>query len=744
MQYLIRSFQLVIFFIISISCAQESKLSDAKSYNLSFDKVTSDQPIYWHTLGNNQYLNYLDSDQKRHGKYSAVLESVDNSPPKFKAWVFMVPRHLEGKEITLSGYIKTKNINDGFAGLMIRIDPDVSHTFMEEQGVKGTTDWKEYKVSLPLQPDRTKSIAIGGVLFGNGKAWFDDFKVFVDGKDITLLVEKVYPASSDREFDHSSKIKNIDLNSNKTKDLLLLTKIWGFLKYHHPKIAKGELNWDYELFRFLPKYLSVASSEERDILLVNWIENLGQLDTFVQRNQGNPQIFLKNNLDWIKGGEFSSNLKNKLIQIYENRWNETNNHYYIRVGQESETPVFRNESAYENMPYPDAGFRLLSLMRYWNIIQYYYPYRNLIEKNWDKVFEEYLPQYILCKNELEYELATLKLICEIGDSHANIWSGADKIDQLKGNYFSPSKVEFIENKLVVTGHFGVVPKIYTPFKIGDIITHIDDKTVEYLIDSLKIFYSGSNERTVKRDLAHEILRSVNNKVKVNFLSGGHPFEKEIILYPRNELNMLDYYNKKSRESYFKVLESNVGYINTSSFSPKHIAELREKLRSTKAVIIDLRHATPGVDIYQALGSLFVDSSVPFVSTAVMNMNRPGEFILRSPHKIHPFGDTFKGKVVVLVNENTQSSQEYTAMALKAGLNTTLLGNATAGADGNITRFHLPGGILTSISGIGILYPDGKQTQKIGIIPDVFVEPTIDGIKKRKDALLEKAIEVIKN
>src|SRR5690606_25722929 len=166
-------------------------------------------------------------------------------------------------------------------------------------------------------------------------------------------------------------------------------------------------------------------------------------------------------------------------------------------------------------------------------------------KNWDKVFEEYLPQYILCKNELEYELATLKLICEIGDSHANIWSGADKIDQLKGNYFSPSKVEFIENKLVVTGHFGVAPKIYTPFKIGDIITHINDNTVEYLLDSLKIIYSGSNERTIKRDLAHEILRSVNNKLKVNFLSGGNPVEKEIILYPRNDLNMLDYYNKKS-------------------------------------------------------------------------------------------------------------------------------------------------------------------------------------------------------
>lgn len=744
MLYLIRCVQLIIFLLLSISCAQESKLPDAKDYNLSFDKLNANQPLYWHTLGNNQYLNYLDSEEKTHGKYSAVLESIENSDPKFKAWIFMLPRHLEGKEITLSGYIKTKNINNGFAGLMIRIDPAVSYTFMEDQGIKGTTDWKEYKVSLPLQPDKTKSIAIGGVLIGTGKVWFDDFKVFVDGKDITRLVEKVYSASIDREFDKGSKIKTFDLSSNKTEDLLLLTKIWGFLKYHHPKIAKGELNWDYELFRFLPKYLSVNTSEERDIRLVKWIENLGQLDTLVQPKQVDPKIFLKNNLNWIKNGEFSLDLKEKLIHVYENRWNETNNHYYIGIGQEAEKPILKNEAAYENMPYPDAGFRLLSLMRYWNIIQYFYPYRNLLEKDWDKVFEEYLPQFIHSKNELEYEIATLKLIGEIGDSHANIWSGADKIDHLKGHFFSPSKVEFVEDKLVVTDHFVVTPKIYVPFELGDVITHINDKTIEHLIDSLKVFYPGSNKRTIKRDLANEILRSANNKLNIKFLRDGISFTKEITLYPRNELNMIDFYNKKKQEDFFKVFESDIGYINTSSFLPKNISELREKLRSTNAVIIDLRHATAEADIYQQLGSLFVDSSVPFVSTAVMNMNKPGEFILRSPNKIQPFGDSYKGKVIVLVNENTQSSQEYTAMALKAGINTKILGIATAGADGNMTSFHLPGGISTSISGIGILYPDGRQTQKIGIIPDIFVEPTIDGIRNKKDDLLNKAIEVIKN
>lgn len=47
-----------------------------------------------------------------------------------------------------------------------------------------------------------------------------------------------------------------------------------------------------------------------------------------------------------------------------------------------------------------------------------------------------------------------------------------------------------------------------------------------------------------------------------------------------------------------------------------------------------------------------------------------------------------------------------------------------------------------ISGIGVYYPDGTETQRIGIVPDITVKPTIKGIKEGKDELLEKAIEII--
>ena len=99
-------------------------------------------------------------------------------------------------------------------------------------------------------------------------------------------------------------------------------------------------------------------------------------------------------------------------------------------------------------------------------------------------------------------------------------------------------------------------------------------------------------------------------------------------------------------------------------------------------------------------------------------------------------------MIVLVNELSQSQAEYTSMAFRAGDNTTIIGSTTAGADGNISPIMLPGGLKTMISGIGVYYPNGEETQRIGIIPDIEIEPTIEGIRKGKDELLEKAIELI--
>ena len=105
---------------------------------------------------------------------------------------------------------------------------------------------------------------------------------------------------------------------------------------------------------------------------------------------------------------------------------------------------------------------------------------------------------------------------------------------------------------------------------------------------------------------------------------------------------------------------------------------------------------------------------------------------------------YKGKVVILVNEYTQSAAEFQVMAFQTIPGAIVIGPGTSGADGNISWVPLPFGYKTAFSGIGVFYPDGRETQGSGIIPDIKIFQTLHGIKNGKDEILEKAINYIKD
>ena len=164
--------------------------------------------------------------------------------------------------------------------------------------------------------------------------------------------------------------------------------------------------------------------------------------------------------------------------------------------------------------------------------------------------------------------------------------------------------------------------------------------------------------------------------------------------------------------------------------------------NAKGIIIDIRNYPPSYVAYM-LGAFFVSENTPIAIQSVGNPNNPGEFTFGTVDVIPKLEYSYQGKLVVLVNENTQSQAEYTTMSFRAGSNTTVIGSHTAGADGSVSEIVLPGGLTTLISGCAVYYPDGRETQRVGIVPDIEVKPTIQGIREGRDELLEKAIEIIK-
>ncbi len=81
------------------------------------------------------------------------------------------------------------------------------------------------------------------------------------------------------------------------------------------------------------------------------------------------------------------------------------------------------------------------------------------------------------------------------------------------------------------------------------------------------------------------------------------------------------------------------------------------------------------------------------------------------------------------------------MILRAMPNSIVVGSPTAGADGNITKIFFSNDLSAGFTSLGVFYPDGKQTQRIGIIPDSVVYQTIQGIRQGRDEVFEKAMEI---
>jgi hypothetical protein len=165
------------------------------------------------------------------------------------------------------------------------------------------------------------------------------------------------------------------------------------------------------------------------------------------------------------------------------------------------------------------------------------------------------------------------------------------------------------------------------------------------------------------------------------------------------------------------------------------------LDNTKGLIVDIRNYLSDFVVF-ALGSHLVQEDAQFVRFTELDLSNPGVFRWESGPTIKPGSPYYSQKVVVLVDENSQSQSEYTAMALRATPNAIVMGSTTAGADGDISPIPLPGDLQTFISGLGVFYPDKRPTQRIGIVPDIVVRPAITGIRAVRDEVLESAVQYI--
>jgi C-terminal processing protease CtpA/Prc len=387
---------------------------------------------------------------------------------------------------------------------------------------------------------------------------------------------------------------------------------------------------------------------------------------------------------------------------------------------------------------PDAGFQILALYRFWNIIEYWFPYRDVVPEDWDKVLLDSLPKVALAKNSEAYQLAMMEVIARVHDTHANLWSSIE-VRPPTGACQLPVKVRFIEGRPVISGYAGQIGET-SGIKRGDIITELDGVPIAKLVDHWKSYYAASNEATRLRDIAMQMTRGNCGRTTIRVRRNNAAMEISAERVSPKDLTGITFTHDLPGET-FRLLSKDVAYLKLSSVKVDQAAKYIESAAGTKGLIVDIRNY-PSEFVVFALGSLFVDQKTDFVRFTQADFSNPGAFHWGAPFFLEPRQPHYPGKVVIIVDEVSQSQAEYTAMAFRSSPGAIVIGSTTAGADGNVSAIPLPGGFRSMISGIGVFYPDKKPTQRIGIIPNREVRPTIAGIRAGRDEVLEAAIREI--
>ncbi|HEV7609080.1 MAG TPA: S41 family peptidase [Steroidobacteraceae bacterium] len=715
------------------SC-EELRLSAAM---LDFDvETTNGLPGGW--SGYPAGTVFRDSVQKHSGPRSLRLERNDKSAGEFTSVARSLPISFTGKSIELRGWMRAEG---GTPRLWMRQDgekPSLAFVNLDDSA-KVTGEWARYSIHFERQPE-AQTLIFGISFSGNGRAWADGFELLIDGQPLegTEPGARESVVSRDHEFDAGSRFSMAQVSDAQLDALVLTGKVWGFLKYHHPAVTAGQRHWDFDLLHKLPMLMAARSPRDVRRLLVEWIDSLGPVPPR-STLADSQELQLQPQLAWLGDRKLlGKDLSEHLKAIYRNRLPGRQN--FVCISPNVGSALLGDEPDYAQVKFPDTGFQVLAIYRLWNVVEYWFPYRALIDEDWDDVLRDSLRNAAASMESAAFQREMLALVARVDDGHANLWSSGELREPV-GKCVLPVHLRYLQGKFVVKA-LATDDENARRFKAADVLLSLDGTPVDDIARNARRLYGASNENARMTQIARGLTRGACGNARVEVMRDGvQAIEAQRV--PFVPQFTAGWRNDRPGDT-FQMLSPEVAYLKLSSIRSAEVAGYIEKARAARALIVDIRNY-PSEYVVYSLGTLLVDSKTPFVAFTMPDLSNPGAFHWAASPSLEPQEPHFGGRVAILVDETSMSQAEYTAMALRASPRAIIVGTQTAGADGNIVPIRLPGNLGAAMSGLGVFYPDRRPTQQVGVALDIECPNTIAGLREGRDETLDCALrELAKN
>ena len=402
-------------------------------------------------------------------------------------------------------------------------------------------------------------------------------------------------------------------------------------------------------------------------------------------------------------------------------------------------PFSVSERSYPQMHYPALEYRLLAAFRAWNVIEHFYPYKSLLDTAWSDVLPTIIRDFEGARDTADYGRAVARLASRLSDAHAYVAGPAYELGVVDDGY-PPIRVRVIDGQPIVTRIFDTAAVRTAGISVGDLVRTVDGAPALGRIRDLEKLISAATSRDRTNRAALTFMNGPPGSAVRLGLTDARGRRKEAVLERRHEdVNTL--YHRERAGDVIRVLPGNVGYVDLDRLTLDMVDSMFERVSATRSVIFDMRGYPTGT--IWAIAPRLTDSvrTVARLETPLVGHRSPSPGVETFFQVVEPAPPArrYRGRVLMLMDERSVSQAEHTGLYLKAVSGATFVGSRTAGSNGELTTISLPGGMTLGFTGQTVRYPDGRQLQRVGLVPDIEVRPTVPGIRARRDEVLEAAL-----
>jgi hypothetical protein len=380
----------------------------------------------------------------------------------------------------------------------------------------------------------------------------------------------------------------------------------------------------------------------------------------------------------------------------------------------------------------DRATRLADVIVAWNVFEHFYPYFDVFETDWPAVLPGALEKAAEDQNETEFTETLRRLVAQLRDGHGGVHTPASRASL-------PLRWDWVEDQLVVTV---VAESVQGRIVPGDAVIKINGRTAAEVVADKENLVSGATLQWTRYRALQELARGQSGKTA--------ELEVESFREPRHTNKVLLQYEQSSpleerRPAAIAEIEPRMFYIDIGRTSDEEFDSKLPLLEKAQGIIFDFRGYPSKLSpkFLTHLSDENLNSAQWLIPVVLWPDRHDMQFEHGGEWHLQPSKPLLRARRAFITDGRTISQAESDMGIVEYYKLGTIVGTPTAGTNGNVNSFTLPGGYTITWTGMKVLKQNGSRHHGVGIIPNLAVSRTRAGIAAGRDEFLERAVEAVR-